>query len=84
VVSWQQTEIVTLDLEGAIEARAEIFQGYRRAQFDNLFSAEKGCQLFKHHIRDFSRRPAHALGVAQHRLFAIIEMAAGLECGKIL
>jgi len=83
MVRGQHAQVVTLDLEGAVETGSEILQGDRSRQFDNLGGGEESLQFFKHRVGNIRRRPAHAFSVTQHRLLAAIEMLAGLEYRNI-
>jgi hypothetical protein len=80
----QHAQVVTIDLESAVETGAEILQGDRRGQFDNLAAGEAALQFFKHRVRHFRRRPGHTLGIMQHRFLAPIEMRAAFEYRNIL
>jgi hypothetical protein len=84
MIRWQHAQVVTLELEGAVETGAEILQGDCRGQFDDLSGSETALQFFKHRVRHFRRRPGHALGIMQHRFLAPIEMRAGFEYRNIL
>jgi hypothetical protein len=84
MIWWERAQVVTLELEGAVETGAEIFQGDCRGQFDDLSGSETALQFFKHRVGDFRRCPAHALGIMQHRFLAPIEMRAGCEYRNIL
>ena len=84
MVGRQHAQVVTLDLQRTVEARAEILQRDRGRQFYYLRGSEEAAQFRKYCIADLRWCPGHALGIAQHRLFARREMAAGFERSDIL
>jgi hypothetical protein len=84
MIRWERAQVVTLDLEGAVETGAEILQSDCRRQFDDLSGIEIALQFFKHRVRHFRRRPGHTLGITQHRFLAAIEIRAGFEYRNIL
>ena len=83
MVGGQHAQVVTFNLEGAVESGAEILQCDCRRQFDDLCGCEEGLQFFKHRVGNFRRRPGHAFGIAQHRPLAVIKMLAGFEYRNI-
>jgi len=79
MVRRQHAQVVTLDFQRAVEARAKILQCDRSRQFDDLFCSEEGLEFFKYRVGNLRRRSGHALGVAQHRPFPTIEKPTGFE-----
>ena len=84
MVRRQHAEAVTLDFQRAVEPRAKILQGDGGSQFNNLFGAEQSLNFREHSIGNVGRRTRHPFGVAQHRLFTVIEMRARLKSGQRL
>jgi hypothetical protein len=82
MIGWQGAEAVALDLQCAIEARAEILERDCLSQFDHLLIAELRADFGEHLIGNLRRRTGHSLGIAQQRFFPPIEARTRLEISE--
>jgi hypothetical protein len=83
MVRRQRSQVVALDLERTVEARAKVLKRHCRRQFHDLFGTEQGTEFFEYGIGDFGRRSCHSLRITKHRLLAPIEMGTALERTQI-
>jgi len=83
MVGGKFAEAVALDMQGAVEACAQVLESDHGGQFDDLGRVEVPLQIVEGRIGDLCGRARHPLCVAQDRLFAGAEIRATLEIRKV-